>query len=97
MSLFGCLAYLGMGGSVYADIGNSHSVISDNLSQGPTIKSPTEILTDLAIPEIKIRNGMMFVPPRSDINYKIAKVAPDPGIDYKIHIVGQKLRSSLMG
>jgi hypothetical protein len=48
------------------------------------------------MPEIKIRNGMMFVPPRPDVNYEIVKVTPNPGVDYRIQIIGPKLRRSLV-
>lgn len=96
MGLFGCLACLEMGGSAYADNGNLRNVISDNLGQYQAQTTSPEILPDLAEPEAVIRDGMLFVPPRPDVDYKIGKVTPDPGIDYKIKIIAPKLRGPLM-
>jgi hypothetical protein len=95
MGLFGCLACLGMGGSVYADTGDSRSVFFHNLAQGPITVQPPEKIEGTVSTGIEIRDGMMFVPPRPDINYKIGKVTPEKGVDYKIQILVPSLRSRL--
>ena len=95
MGLFGCLACLGMGGSVYAGTGDGRSLIFDNLSQRPETVNPLAKLEGPEIAEKEIRDGMLFMPPRPDVNYEIGKVTPDPGIDYKIQIFAPKLRSRL--
>lgn len=95
MGLFGCLACLGMGGSAHADTGDSRSVILDNLAQSPATVQPPEKFEGTVSTGIEIRDGMMFVPPRPDVDYKIGRVTPDPGIDYKIKILAPKLRSRL--
>lgn len=97
MSLFGCLACLGMGGSAYADAGNLRGVISDNLSQSPKTTHPWGIHPSLERPKTEVRGDMLFVPPRPDVDYKITKVPPDPNIDYKIGFVHSWLRNPLMG
>lgn len=97
MSLFGCLACLGMGGSAYADAGNLRSVISDNLIQSQKTTHPREMLTGPEKPKTEVKGGMLFVPPSPDVDYKIATVPPDPNIDYKIGFAHSWLRSPLAG
>ena len=95
MGLFGCLACLGMGGSAYAGTGDGRGVIFDNLSQRLVTMHPSEKPEGPAMAENEIRGGMLFVPPRPDVNYKIGKVTPNQGIVYKIQILTPKLRSWL--
>ena len=97
MGIFGCLACLGVGGSAYAGTGDRWGAIFDNLIQRGITVCPSENPNGLVIAEKGIRGGMLFVPPRPDVNYEIGNVTPDPGMDYKIHIPASKLRSPLMG